>query len=139
MHAGFRELRMAMPMSLYRAGAAGTCLTEGAASDIARIAALWADTRARFGAGGPYLFGAEFTNADAMYAPVACRLLTYQPPLPPAAQAYCNALRAHPLGRKAARIGRIVADHPGLVVARTPFGGTRIVPMPLGEQLPRIC
>jgi glutathione S-transferase len=97
MHAGFRELRMAMPMSLYRAGAAGTCLTEGAASDIARIAALWADTRARFGAGGPYLFGAEFTNADAMYAPVACRLLTYQPPLPPAAQAYCNALRAHPL------------------------------------------
>jgi hydrogenase expression/formation protein HypE len=49
------------------------------------------------------------------------------------------ALRAHPLGRKAARIGRIVADHPGLVVARTPYGGTRIVPMPLGEQLPRIC
>jgi hydrogenase expression/formation protein HypE len=55
------------------------------------------------------------------------------------AEAALAALRAHPLGRKAARIGRIVADHPGLVVARTPYGGTRIVPMPLGEQLPRIC
>jgi glutathione S-transferase len=96
MHAGFRELRMAMPMSLFRP-AAGTCLTEGAAADIARIAALWADTRARFGTGGPYLFGAAFTNADAMYAPVVCRLLTYRPPLPEAAQAYCDAVRAHPL------------------------------------------
>lgn len=97
MHAGFRELRMAMPMSLFRAGAAGTCLTDGAASDIARIQAIWADTRARFGAGGPFLFGAAFTNADAMYAPVVCRLLTYRPPLSAAAQAYCEAVRAHPL------------------------------------------
>ena len=97
MHAGFRELRMAMPMSLYRQGAAGTCLTEGAAADIARIQALWADTRARFGQGGPYLFGAAFTNADVMYAPVVCRLLTYQPPLSAEAQAYCAAMRAHPL------------------------------------------
>ena len=55
------------------------------------------------------------------------------------AAAALAALRAHPLGGKAARIGRMVADHPGLVVARTPYGGTRIVPMPLGEQLPRIC
>ena len=62
-----------------------------------RIAALWADTRARFGAGGPYLFGAAFTNADVMYAPVVCRLLTYQPPLSAAAQEYCAAVRAHPL------------------------------------------
>jgi glutathione S-transferase len=84
-------------MTLFRPGAAGKCLTEGAAADIARIAALWADTRARFGAGGPYLFGATFTNADVMYAPVVCRLLTYQPPLPAAAQDYCAAVRAHPL------------------------------------------
>jgi glutathione S-transferase len=96
MHAGFRELRMAMPMSLFRP-AAGTCLTEGAAADIARIQALWADTRARYGAGGPYLFGAAFGNADAMYAPVVARLLTYRPPLTQAAQAYCDAVRAHPL------------------------------------------
>lgn len=97
MHAGFRELRMAMPMSLYRQGAAGTCLTPGAAADIARIEALWADTRSRFGAGGPFLFGAAFTNADVMYAPVVCRLLTYRPALSAASQAYCDAVRAHPL------------------------------------------
>lgn len=96
MHAGFRELRMAMPMSLFRP-AAGTCLTQGAAADIARIQSLWADTRAQYGAGGPYLFGPTFTNADAMYAPVVARLLTYCPPLAPAAQAYCDAIRAHPL------------------------------------------
>ena len=96
MHAGFRELRMAMPMSLFRP-AAGTCLTQGAAADIARIQSLWADTRAQYGAGGPYLFGPTFTNADAMYAPVVARLLTYRPPLTPAAQAYCDAIRAHPL------------------------------------------
>jgi glutathione S-transferase len=96
MHAGFRELRMAMPMSLFRP-AAGTGTTPGALADIARIEAIWSETRERFGAGGPYLFGAEFGNADAMYAPVVCRLLTYQPPLSAAAQAYCRAVRAQPL------------------------------------------
>ena len=55
------------------------------------------------------------------------------------ADAALAALRADPLGGRAARIGRIVADHPGFVVARTAVGATRIVPMPLGEQLPRIC
>ncbi len=49
------------------------------------------------------------------------------------------AMRAHPLGRDATVIGECVADHPGMVVARTTFGGTRVVDMPLGEQLPRIC
>ena len=97
MHAGFRELRMAMPMALFRPAAAGACQTPGALADIARIQALWADTRARFGAGGPFLFGAAFTNADAMYAPVVARLLTYRPPLTAEAAAYCAAIRAHPL------------------------------------------
>jgi glutathione S-transferase len=45
-------------------------------ADIGRIAAIWKDTRARFGQGGPFLFGA-FSNADAMYAPVATRFRTY--------------------------------------------------------------
>jgi glutathione S-transferase len=83
-------------MSLFRP-AAGTGATPGALADIARIEAIWSQTRERFGAGGPYLFGAEFGNADAMYAPVVCRLLTYQPPLSAAAQAYCRAVRAQPL------------------------------------------
>jgi hydrogenase expression/formation protein HypE len=50
-----------------------------------------------------------------------------------------EAMRNHPLGGSAAIIGSITSKHPGVLVARTPIGGTRIVPMPLGEQLPRIC
>jgi glutathione S-transferase len=96
MHAGFRELRMAMPMSLFRP-AAGSCATAGALADIARIDALWSDTRSRFGAGGPYLFGAGFGNADAMYAPVVARLLTYAPRLSAETAAYCAAVRSHEL------------------------------------------
>ncbi|WP_328535378.1 hydrogenase expression/formation protein HypE [Streptomyces sp. NBC_00344] len=49
------------------------------------------------------------------------------------------ALQAHPLGHGARRIGTCVADHPGMVVARTGLGGTRVVGLPIGEQLPRIC
>jgi hydrogenase expression/formation protein HypE len=49
------------------------------------------------------------------------------------------ALRAHPLGRDAAIIGQIVAEHPGKVTLRTSIGGTRVVDMMSGEQLPRIC
>jgi hydrogenase expression/formation protein HypE len=50
-----------------------------------------------------------------------------------------QALRAHPLGRSACRIGTCVPEHPGMVVARTGFGATRVVDVPIGEQLPRIC
>ncbi|GAA3600973.1 hydrogenase expression/formation protein HypE [Marihabitans asiaticum] len=46
---------------------------------------------------------------------------------------------AHPLGAEATVIGEVVADHPGVVVARTGIGGTRVMDMPIGEQLPRIC
>ncbi|MBV7672637.1 hydrogenase expression/formation protein HypE [Streptomyces halstedii] len=49
------------------------------------------------------------------------------------------ALRAHPLGRSACRIGTCVPEHPGMVVARTGLGGSRVVGLPIGEQLPRIC
>jgi len=55
------------------------------------------------------------------------------------AAAALAALRAHPLGTRAAQIGAVVAGRPGTVVARSPYGGRRLVPMPLGEQLPRIC
>ncbi|MFE0515063.1 hydrogenase expression/formation protein HypE [Streptomyces sp. NPDC058964] len=55
------------------------------------------------------------------------------------ADAVLDAMRAHPLGREARIIGEAVGDHPGMVVARTGLGGTRVVDMPLGEQLPRIC
>ncbi len=50
-----------------------------------------------------------------------------------------SVLRAHPLGRDAAIIGSVTANNQGLVAARTAIGGTRVVPMLTGEQLPRIC
>lgn len=49
------------------------------------------------------------------------------------------AMRSDPYGREAVSIGRVVSDHPGMVVARTSIGGTRIVDLPAGELLPRIC
>jgi glutathione S-transferase len=97
MHAGFRELRMAMPMNLGRPDFAGRGRTPGALADIARIETLWGGTRARFGAGGPYLFGAALTAADAMFAPVVARFLGWKPELSAATRAYCDAVRAHPL------------------------------------------
>jgi len=55
------------------------------------------------------------------------------------AQAALDALRAHALGTNAARIGVVTAEHPGTVLARTGIGGRRVLDMPLGELLPRIC
>jgi glutathione S-transferase len=96
MHAGFRELRQAMWMNLGR-DFAGHGRTPGALADIARIEALWGETRQRFGAGGPYLFGAAFTVPDIMHAPVVARFLTWKPELTPETRAYCDAVRAHEL------------------------------------------
>ncbi|BAM00480.1 MULTISPECIES: hydrogenase expression/formation protein HypE [Caldilinea] len=58
---------------------------------------------------------------------------------PEAADVVLEAMQRHPLGAKAAIIGRITAEHPGVVVARTGIGGSRVVDMQVGEQLPRIC
>jgi hydrogenase expression/formation protein HypE len=55
------------------------------------------------------------------------------------ADAVLAAMHAHPDGAGAAVIGKCVADHPGAVTARSRFGGTRVVDLPIGEQLPRIC
>jgi glutathione S-transferase len=96
MHAGFRDLRQAMPMNLGRDDYAGLGRTEGALADIARIEAIWATARAEFGEDGPYLFGERFTGADIMFAPVVARFLTYAPPLSEASLEYCRAVRAHP-------------------------------------------
>lgn len=99
MHAGFRGLRQAMPMVLGRDGA-GRGQTEAALDDIARIETLWRDTRAQFGSSGRYLFGALFTGADVMFAPVVARLLTYKPAIADDTRAYCEAVRANPLVSK---------------------------------------
>ncbi len=56
-----------------------------------------------------------------------------------AVDAALSVLRAHPLGRDAARIGRVTSEHAGRVVLRTPYGARRIIPMLTGAPLPRIC
>lgn len=96
MHAGFRGLRQAMWMNLGR-DFADLGRTPDALADIARIEAMWADTRTRFAAGGPFLFGKAMGAADAMYAPVVTRFLTWQPEISAETRAYCEAVRAHPL------------------------------------------
>jgi hydrogenase expression/formation protein HypE len=58
---------------------------------------------------------------------------------PEAAERVLEALRAHPLGRDAARIGQVTSEHKGMLVARTAMGTQRVIPMQIGEQLPRIC
>jgi len=55
------------------------------------------------------------------------------------ARSALEAMRSHPRGRQAAIIGRVGKDHPGRLALRTLPGGRRIVDMPMGEQLPRIC
>ena len=94
MHAGYRDLRMWMNLGR---DFSPHGRTPGALQNIARIEALWADTRARFGAGGPYLFGETFGMADAMFAPIVGRVLGWKPELSAESLAYCNAVRAHPL------------------------------------------
>jgi len=58
---------------------------------------------------------------------------------PEAAEHVLATMRAHPLGREAAIIGRVTAEHPRLLVARTALGANRVIAMQIGEQLPRIC
>jgi glutathione S-transferase len=75
MHSGFAALRQQMPMDLL--GRLPTPpIGDDLKGDIMRIAAIWREARGSFGAGGPFLFGG-FSNADAMFAPVATRFRTY--------------------------------------------------------------
>jgi glutathione S-transferase len=94
MHSGFTALRSACPMNLGRRYATRD-RGEGVARDVARILEIWRDARARFGAGGPFLFGA-FTAADAMYAPVVTRFDTYSIPVDPVCRAYMDAILTLP-------------------------------------------
>ncbi|WP_323055264.1 MULTISPECIES: hydrogenase expression/formation protein HypE [Streptomyces] len=78
-----------------------------------------------------------FLGLDPLYVANEGRLLAVVPRAE--AEAVLAAMRAHPQGAGATVIGECVAEHPGMVVARTPLGGSRVVDLPLGEQLPRIC
>lgn len=98
MHAGFRKLRGAMPMNI-RTSMPGKGMSAAVQKDIDRIVEIWESCRARYGQGGELLFG-QFTVADAFYAPVATRFLTYAVTLPDAAQRYADALLALPAVRE---------------------------------------
>ena len=95
MHAGFSALRTHMPMNLRRRDLKGKGRGPGVADDIDRICGIWRDCRARYGAGGAFLFGA-FGAADAMFAPVATRLETYGVHLDGTCAAYSRAVLTLP-------------------------------------------
>jgi glutathione S-transferase len=92
-HSGFANLRSALPMNL-RVRHANFRIFAGAKPDIERVETIWADCLDRYG--GPYLFGATPTVADAMFAPVAQRFLTYGVEMAPASAAYCATIDAWP-------------------------------------------
>ena len=93
MNSGFANLRSALPMNL-KAKHANFRIWAGAQPDIDRIVEIWLDCFARYG--GPYLFGKRRTMADAMYAPVVTRFLTYGVKLPKACADYCKTVMAMP-------------------------------------------
>lgn len=92
MHAGFSALRNHAPMNL-RASHPGKVDADAVRNDLHRVEALWGGLLER--SGGPYLFGA-FCAADAMFAPLATRLRTYDLPVSDVAQRYVEAIYALP-------------------------------------------
>jgi glutathione S-transferase len=92
MHSGFHNLRSALPMNL-KAHFPGFSVWSGAQADVERVLAIWRECLETYG--GPYLFG-ELSLADAMYAPVCARFLTYDVPLDKACSAYCDAIMDWP-------------------------------------------
>ncbi len=98
MHTGFPALRARLPMDLKRAPpepGAGIAVDGALAGEIARIVAIWGDCRTRFGGAGDFLFG-RFGAADAFYAPVATRFVTYGVALEGGVADYRDALVARP-------------------------------------------
>jgi glutathione S-transferase len=89
MHSGFSALRVHCPMNLKRNKK--RALTPEVEENVRRITEIWRDARARFGAGGEFLFGA-FSAADCMYAPVATRFVSYQVEVDPVSRAYIDAI-----------------------------------------------
>lgn len=90
MHSGFQALRSHLPMNCRRRSG-DFVVNADVQRDIERIAAIWRDCRARFGEGGAFLFG-RFSIADAMYAPVVLRFVSYGVALDDGARAYAQAV-----------------------------------------------
>jgi glutathione S-transferase len=93
MNSGFAALRSSLPMNL-KASYPSFKVWAGAQPDIDRIVEIWTECIGHYG--GPYLFGTQRTMADAMYAPVATRFLTYGVKLNKPCAAYCRTIMAMP-------------------------------------------
>ncbi|KAB7741122.1 glutathione S-transferase [Parvibaculum sedimenti] len=93
MHSGFANLRSALPMNL-KARYPDFKIWAGAQADIDRVAEIWEEALERYR--GPFLFGKKPTMADAMYAPVCTRFITYDVELDQPAAAYCKRIAALP-------------------------------------------
>jgi hydrogenase expression/formation protein HypE len=79
----------------------------------------------------------EILGLDPLYVANEGKLIAFV--APGDAEKVLGAMRSHPLGREAVIIGEVVADHAGTVLMKSSIGGTRVVDMLSGEQLPRIC
>jgi len=122
MHAGFAALRNEAPMNI-RASLPGRVPHDRVAGDLHRIEALWSDNLER--SGGPYLFGG-FTAADAMFAPVASRIRTYELPVSDTAMEYVEAIYALPafqslFAKAAAEPWTVQRDELDYVLSGKPF------------------
>jgi glutathione S-transferase len=93
MHSSYMAMRSECPMNV-RKRFDGVSLSDAARDDIVRVLQLWAEARARFGKGGPFLFG-TFGAADVFYAPVVSRFVTYGIAVPGFARAYMEAVWEH--------------------------------------------
>ena len=93
MHSGFSALRSSLPMNI-KASFPGFKLWSRARTDIDRIEAIWTECLSRYG--GPYLFGDKPCIADAMFAPVVTRFITYEVEIAEACVAYCDTIMALP-------------------------------------------
>lgn len=94
MHSGYLPLRRELPMNMRRR-ITGHEISDEATANLVRILGLWAEARARFGQGGPFLFG-TYSAADIFYAPVVSRFITYGIGVPKFAQTYMEAVWEHP-------------------------------------------
>ena len=107
MHSGFSALRSALPMNI-KARFPNFTVWSRARGDIDRILEIWQDCLSRHG--GPYLFGSKPTLADAMYAPVVTRFLTYDIALDEACTEYCKTIIAMPAMQEWVAAARLESD-----------------------------
>ncbi len=107
MNSGFANLRSSLPMNL-KGHYPGHKVWAGAQPDIDRIIEIWTECLATYG--GPYLFGSQRGMADAMFAPVATRFLTYDVKLPKPCAQYCQTIMAMPEMKEWVAAARLEPD-----------------------------